>query len=133
MRWTRQSGSAFGALHWQRDKFTLLIWNILCRTNEKRGAGLRKSEDMNKSLLAKVGWRLLSYGEETMCRVLRNKYGISDDRPVLFKQKQRESNIWKGIVWICDFLQFGLRLRVTNGKKDLFWVDRWTGEATLVE
>lgn len=65
--------------------------------------------------------------------MLRDKYGISYDRPMLFKHKPRESNTWKGIMWSSDVLRPWLRRRVTNGKKAIFWFDRWVGESTFLE
>lgn len=76
-----------------RWQIHLLSWDTLYRSKERGGGGLRKSEDMNKSLLAKLGWRILTCGEKTWCRVIRDKYGIFDDRPLTLKHKLRESHV----------------------------------------
>lgn len=86
---------------------------------------------MNKALLAKLSWCLLICGEETPCKVVRDKYMVSDDKPLLFKNKQRESNIWKEIVWSSELLRSGLCWRLSNGRKALFWVNVWTREVPL--
>lgn len=43
----------------QRRKQYLLSWSRVCLPKEEGGLGIRSSLDMNKSLIAKVGWRLL--------------------------------------------------------------------------
>lgn len=70
---------------------------------------------MNRALLAKLGWRMLKYGEETWCRLLREKYRFNDEGPMIFKKKQRCSKIWQGIVWSSELLQLGLCWKINRG------------------
>lgn len=77
----------------------LLNWNTLCRPKTNGGA-----EDMNMSLLAKLGWRVLKSGEETWCRLHREKYSFIDEGPVIFERKQKFSNIWQAIIWSSELL-----------------------------
>lgn len=63
--------------------------------------------------------------------MLLDKYGISDDKPLIFKKKQRESIVWKRVVWSSELLKARLSRRLSNGKRALFWLDRWVGDATL--
>lgn len=51
----------------------LLSWNKICRPKREGGLGIRKTADMNKALLAKVGWRLLHNKDSLWARVLRSK------------------------------------------------------------
>lgn len=60
---------------------------------------------MNKSLLAKLGWQMIFCGEENWCTVFQDKYGVSDEGPVMFKDKQRASGIWHAIVWSSAMLR----------------------------
>lgn len=41
----------------------LLSWETLRKPKEESGDGLRRASDMNKSLLAKLGWHILTCGE----------------------------------------------------------------------
>lgn len=59
------------------------------------------------ALLAKLAWRVLNPGDATWCKVIRSKYGIIDDGPLLFNQKQRASIIWKGLVGGCRSVNDG--------------------------
>lgn len=40
-------------------KLYLVKWDVLCKPMEEGCMGLRGAEEMNKALLAKLGWRLL--------------------------------------------------------------------------
>lgn len=54
---------------------------MLCKSKNEGGAGLRRATDMNKALLAKLAWRILNGEEETWCKVMRCKYGVTDNHP----------------------------------------------------
>ncbi|CAA7022340.1 unnamed protein product [Microthlaspi erraticum] len=42
------------------------------------GLGIRRSQDMNKALIAKLSWRLLKDDTSLWAKVLRSKYKIKD-------------------------------------------------------
>lgn len=98
----------------------LLNWDTLCEPKDCGDAGLRRSEDMNKSLLAKFGWGVLTCADQTWCQVIRGKYGIDNGKPLRCKHRQPESHIWKGLLWGAKLLSEGLRWKVRNGKGVLF-------------
>lgn len=116
-----------------KKKIHLLNWETLCRQKEWGGAGIRRAANMNKSLLAKLGWPLLTCGEDTWCQVMREKYGLRQGMPLSFKHKQHESQIWKGVVWASDLLCEGLRWKARNGRSVSFWSDRWVGDVKLMD
>ena len=37
----------------------LVAWGKICKSKTEGGLGIRKSRDINKALIAKVGWRLV--------------------------------------------------------------------------
>lgn len=49
--------------------------------------GLRKANLLNKALLAKLGWRVITRPDEQWCQVLRAKYGMKNDVQIVFKAK----------------------------------------------
>lgn len=73
-------------------------WDVLCRAKERGGLGLKRTAEMNKALLAKLAWRVVSQGDASWAKVIRYKYGLEEDGPLQFKLKQRSLLIWKGIV-----------------------------------
>lgn len=52
---------------------------------------MRKVVGMNKTLLAKLCWHLLTQRETLWAKTLKSKYGIKDTGAVLFNHKQKES------------------------------------------
>lgn len=101
------------------------------QTKEEGGAGLRRVEDINRTLLAKLGWRTISCEEESGCKVLRCKCGVAETIPLCIMNKQRESQVWKGIVWGYELLQRGLKWKLGNGHRTCFWLDSWIDECPL--
>lgn len=102
----------------------ILDWDALvCGPKERGGAGLGKVELMNKALLAKQGWRVITRGEEPWCKVLHaRKYGVNEEGPLVFKAKKRS-----------NLLQAGLRWEVDNGRRAMFWKDKWLNDTPLLQ
>lgn len=111
----------------------LLDWATLCRTKKEGGAGLRRAEDMNRALLAKLGWRMLVCGDEAWCKLIKSKYGVTSKTPPFGRHGQRDSHVWRGISWGSELLRRGLRWRARNGERVLFWEDRWLEDSCLGE
>lgn len=80
------------------------------------GVGLKRSKDVSRDHLVKLGWRVLTCEEKTWCKLLCEKYGFAEDGPMIFKQKQRFSNIWQGIIWSSNLLISCLCWKVNNGR-----------------
>lgn len=73
------------------------------------GVELRRAKGMHKALLAKLGWRMITRKDELWAKMLRNKYGLMEDGPVVFRKKQRASSTWRGLEWAGELLSRGLR------------------------
>lgn len=54
----------------------LIAWKCVCRPKKDGGLGLQKAQNMNKALLAKVGWHLIQDNNSLWARVLRSKYKV---------------------------------------------------------
>lgn len=89
-------------------KVHLVSWEIMCRSMEQGGMGLRCAEGMNMALVAKLCWRLLTQSESLWASTVIKKYGYDLTDPVNFCHKQRASHIWRGIVWGLQLLTKGL-------------------------
>lgn len=58
---------------------------------------MKSVEAVNKALMTKLNWRMLTEGDETWIKIMRSKYGLSLDRPLNFKHKNRALVILKGM------------------------------------
>lgn len=114
-------------------KTHLINWEVLCKPKVEGGFGMRKAEGMNKALLAKLGWRLLTQGEEMWAKILRVKYGIGDSGPPVFRREERASPTWRGLEWAANLLHEGIKWKVVDGRKVRFWSDNWLGDRPLKE
>lgn len=86
---------------------------------------------MNKALLAKLGWRLLTNRNEIWSLMLAKKYNVSEEDVIKFTKKQRSLAVWKGLTWGAELRQLGLRWSVTNGRQIRFWKDCWLRDTPL--
>lgn len=71
---------------------------------------------MNKALLAKLAWRVLTNSAEIWSKMLAKKYGVGDTGAVGFSKKWRASAVWRGLTWGDELLQHGLRWKVINDR-----------------
>lgn len=68
-------------------------WDVLYRPKDRGRIDLKRVEEMNKALLAMLAWRVITQGSDTWAKVLRLKYGLTNEGHVCFKQKKRSSRI----------------------------------------
>lgn len=71
---------------------------MICQPKELGGIGLRKVGVLNKSLLAKLAWRVAMQNGGFWCRVLREKYCSGRGDGLDFVDRKRDSKVWKGVV-----------------------------------
>ncbi|KAG7558925.1 Ribonuclease H-like superfamily [Arabidopsis thaliana x Arabidopsis arenosa] len=82
----------------EKKKIHLMAWKRVCKPKAAGGLGLMMAKDMNRALLAKVGWRILRDKESLWARVLRSKYKIGEVHDVAWlKPKCTWSSTWRSI------------------------------------
>lgn len=62
----------------EKRKQHLVAWKKVCLPKCEGGLGIRASKEMNKALIAKVGWRLLHDQVSLWARVVPSKYKVGD-------------------------------------------------------
>lgn len=102
----------------EKRKLHLLAWRKLCRSKTEGGLGFRPAREMNKALLAKVGWRLLSDKDSLWARVLRSKYKVGDVHDYSWMvPKGSWSSTWKSVgVGLREVVSRGLGWVLGDGK-----------------
>lgn len=77
-------------------KMALKSWTSMCLPKRCGGLGFRRFSDINKALLAKLGWYVVKGGENMWTSKLRNKY--LKEKPFFeCMAKRGDSFVWKGI------------------------------------
>ena len=112
----------------------LISWDRVCRPKADGGLGIRVSRDMNKALLAKVGWRLLNDKEGLWARVLRGKYSVGDMHDSSWMVAGRNvSSTWRSVVMgIREVVAKGHSWVIGNGRDIKFWTDKWLSRQPLM-
>lgn len=84
-------------------------FELICQPKNRGGLGLNKVVEMNKVLLAKLNWGLLTEQDRIWCKVTRGKYDIKQLSKVQPQLKQRVSHIWVVVIWSTDPVQRGVK------------------------
>jgi len=114
----------------------LVSWDKICKPKAAGGLGIRVSRDMNKALLAKVGWRLLHDTESLWAKVLRSKYSVGDIHDTYWMVgSSSNSSTWKSVVMgIREVVLVGHSWVTGNGRNIRFWTDSWiAGQPLMTE
>lgn len=117
-----------------KNKVCWVSWDVVCKSKENGGLGVKNLDCFNIALLGKWVWRFLVGVESLWLRVLVSKYGdfveaVENCR--LGKTWDKSwSSWWRDLVKLVgcrDWFWLGLRRVVGDGKSTVFWEDRWIG------
>ncbi|KAG8488779.1 hypothetical protein CXB51_016782 [Gossypium anomalum] len=109
-----QKGHGRRGIHW-------CAWRNLCSL---KGLGFQNIGQFNITMLAKQGWRLITYPNSLLARVLKAKYYPQSD---FFNAPlgTSPSLTWKSVCAAKGLLQSGLGWRVGRGSEISVWEDQW--------
>ncbi|OIT23670.1 putative mitochondrial protein, partial [Nicotiana attenuata] len=120
--------SLFSSFWWgqteDKRKMHIEKWDRLCDSKSRGGLGYRDLKAFNMALLAKQAWRILSYPDSLLTRVLISKYFPHSTFLDAFTSSTG-SWIWRSILWGRDLLLTGLKWRISDGKIINVWTDPW--------
>lgn len=63
----------WGSFSCQR-KAHLVSWDKICISKKEGGLGVKRSAEMNKAMLARLGWRMMNADQALWSRTLLTKY-----------------------------------------------------------
>lgn len=93
---------------------------------------LRPIRKINAALLGKWLWHLGDSSDDLWKDILRMKYRLLGSGWRAVNTNRRDSGFWKGVCFIAPTLERHIRYRAYTGEDVLFWLDKWLGEAPLV-
>ncbi|KAG7559018.1 Reverse transcriptase zinc-binding domain [Arabidopsis thaliana x Arabidopsis arenosa] len=119
----------------EKRKQHLIGWRKVCLPKGEGGLGIRAAKDMNKALIAKVGWRLLNDKRSLWARVLRSKYRVGEPHDQNWMRvKSTWSSTWRSVgVGLREVVFPGLSWVIGDGSTLKFWVDKWVSNRPLLE
>ena len=100
----------------------LVAWGKICKSKTEGGLGIRKSGDINKALIAKVGWRLVEDKESLWAKVLRSKYAVGDIHDLSWMVVGKNvSSTWRSVAMgIREVILFGNSWVIGMGETSSF-------------
>ncbi|XP_060963433.1 uncharacterized protein LOC133032963 [Cannabis sativa] len=109
----------------EKDKFLALkAWDSICTPKSMGGLGLRRCEDMNRALLAKLAWSLATNKERPWVSYLLGKY-CKFDSFWCVDQKNSDSYQWKSILQSREVIFKGSMATAASGNLINFWRQPW--------
>ncbi|PON52721.1 hypothetical protein TorRG33x02_307640, partial [Trema orientale] len=106
------------------SKPCLKTWDSLCSPKSVGGLGIRRTADVNRALMGKWGWGLLT-NESSLClQVLRNKY-LHQRSFLNASPSQGDSWSWKSICKTKSLIQKGACRFIGDGHSTIIWEHPW--------
>ncbi|XP_026378316.1 uncharacterized protein LOC113272733 [Papaver somniferum] len=91
--------------------------------------GLEDFSDINKALLMKMMWRLIS-SKEDWSLFFAAKF---KDKNGKWTEKWKLSSVWPGLKWAWKSLKCDARWLIGNGEYTSVWFDLWNGEFPIID
>ena len=108
-----------------RRNYSLVAWNIVCKSKDQGGLCILDLKLMNKALLAKWWIRFLDNSVIGRWKsIIISKYGHRTAPAIC-------SPFWKSILKDHKVINLGLNNEIGNDKSTSFWLDRWYNEHAL--
>ncbi|KAL5555796.1 hypothetical protein UlMin_038032 [Ulmus minor] len=102
----------------------LWVWESLCIPKSFGGLGLQCSTEMNRALLAKWCWNLLSGYTSWCLSLLRGKY-LRDSSFMCVVAKPTNSLFWKSILAVKPLILKGACIHLGRGDRVDLWLHPW--------
>lgn len=117
-----------------RRKLHLVAWDKVCQQKSEGGLGIRRSKEMNKALIAKVGWRVMHNTHSLWAQVVRKKYHVGDLKDTRWMiAKGTWSSTWRSVgLGLRDVVVRGQRWVLGDGRQIKFWADSWLTDEPLL-
>ncbi|KAH9670623.1 putative ribonuclease H protein [Citrus sinensis] len=108
-----------------QQRMSMVSWDTLCKPKAYGGLGLKDLNVMNKALLMKLSWGIISAKDSLWVQVLCTKYGVNNSNPPLSLPTRYGSHMWKAIGRIWSDTMLSRSWSISDGKRIRFWWDCW--------
>ncbi|PON81969.1 hypothetical protein TorRG33x02_222920 [Trema orientale] len=101
-------------------------WKLCCRPKVEGGLGLRDLSTLNKALLKKFAWRILTVDSDLFAYLCARFFMRNGN--VLMRRK---SSIWPGLRPLCIDLRKESCWLIGRHSKVKFWTENWMGSPLI--
>lgn len=112
-----------GAFYWNsadnRSKYRLVKWQSICRPKTHGGLGILNTSIMNKCLIIKWWWKIVSSGSDSLWYSLLKGKNFPNCNP-LFASPSGGSQFWRDLVKVRDDFRAHVKFVVGNGTSTRF-------------
>ncbi|XP_019091097.1 PREDICTED: uncharacterized protein LOC109128707 [Camelina sativa] len=117
-----------------KRKQHLVAWDKVCLPKCEGGLGIRAAKDMNKALIAKMGWRLINDQDKLWARVVKSNYKVGHIQDTTWTGvKSNSPSTWRSVgAGLREVIGPGHSWVIGDGRIIRFWVNRWLSADTLV-
>ncbi|XP_068639159.1 uncharacterized protein [Aristolochia californica] len=112
-------------------KYHLVRWDEVCLPKKLGGLGIRKSKELNKTLLLKWIWKFNTNSSNLWKDMVRTKLGWNSLWWMSGGNRRRLSSIWRSLHLLLPDFSSACRFFVGNGRSLKFWDDWWTRQEPL--
>ncbi|GLT69946.1 hypothetical protein SLA2020_420550 [Shorea laevis] len=116
----------------KRHSLSLLAWDNICQPKAFGGLGIRSMLSLNNSLLAKLGWKLISNQPLLWVDVLWAKYLRNGVSFLKAPNSPLSSWIWKGLLKNRKVVEKGACISISNGLNVEIWNSPWIPQCLLL-
>jgi hypothetical protein len=104
---------------------SLLSWDSICKPKSLGGLGVRSMASLNKALLARLGWKLVSNQPLPWVDSLRGKYLKHGVSFLNASPSPLSSWLWKGLLRNRKVVENGAYISISNGRMVDVWKSAW--------
>ncbi|KAL0315341.1 UNVERIFIED_CONTAM: hypothetical protein Sradi_5412300 [Sesamum radiatum] len=104
-------------IHW-------ISWQRMCMPKAQGGLGFRDLQAFNLGMLAKPVWRILSFPDRLLSKVLRAKY-FPDGKVLSATCGRNPSFTWRSMHATIGIVRGGFRWRICSRRSVQVWQDPW--------
>ncbi|KAL0282834.1 UNVERIFIED_CONTAM: putative mitochondrial protein [Sesamum angustifolium] len=104
-------------IHW-------ISWQRMCLSKVQGGLGFRDLQAFNLGMLAKQVWRILSFPDSLLSKVLQAKF-FPEGKVLSATCGRNPSFTWRSIHAAIGIVRGGFRWRICSGRSVQVWQDPW--------
>ncbi|KAK7832800.1 putative ribonuclease h protein [Quercus suber] len=107
----------------------LKSWDSICTPKSVGGLGIRKTEDMNKALVAKMAWEIVSNVDKRWVQIFKKKY-VKHRNFMNMPSPKGASWAAQSIFECRVVVKKGMCHKIGNGLNTWIWEDPWIPDET---